>query len=178
MTGSKKSPVDPSADKAVFMAHAHKLEADAAERYTVLADQMEVHNNPELATLFRKLAHIEKIHAETIAKRIDLDALPRLAPWDMRWPGFESPEAVDAGAVDYMMSPHRALTIALAGEQAAVRFFDDLVNRAETPEIRTMAENFAEEEREHVRLMAEWLAKYPEADEEPDEDPDPPVMQA
>lgn len=177
MTGSKKDLTDPSADKAVFMAHAHKLETEAAERYAVLADQMEVHNNPELTALFRKLERIEKIHAETIAERADLDALSRLSPWDLQWPGFESPEAMDIGAVDYMMSAHRALSLALDGEKAAVRFFEALAQRAETPEIRTMAESFAEEEREHVRLMAEWLAKYPEADGEPAEDPDPPVMQ-
>ena len=35
-----------------LLAHAHELEREAVERYEELADQMEVHNQPELAKLF------------------------------------------------------------------------------------------------------------------------------
>ena len=37
-----------------LLAHAHRMEAEASERYAELADQMEVHNNDEVATLCRK----------------------------------------------------------------------------------------------------------------------------
>ena len=39
-----------------LMAHAYAIEAEAEERYRELAIQMEVHNNTEVAALFRKLA--------------------------------------------------------------------------------------------------------------------------
>ena len=35
----------------------------------------------------------------------------------------------------------------------------------------------AEEEKEHVTLMEEWLARYPASDAPPIDDPDPPVDQ-
>jgi hypothetical protein len=41
-----------------LLAHARDMEAEAAERYDDLADQMEVHNNHEVARLFRKLAEM------------------------------------------------------------------------------------------------------------------------
>jgi hypothetical protein len=34
----------------------------------------------------------------------------------------------------------------------------------------------AEDEREHVRLIGEWLARYPEPEPGWDEDPDPPAV--
>ena len=45
-----------------LLSHAHRMEAEASERYAELADQMEVHNNDEVAALFRKLSEIEGKH--------------------------------------------------------------------------------------------------------------------
>ena len=39
---------------------------DAVDRYKLLADQMETHNNPELVKIFRDLARAEGIHGEEI----------------------------------------------------------------------------------------------------------------
>jgi rubrerythrin len=49
-----------------LLAHARTMEAEAAERYDDLADQMEVHNNHEVARLFRKLAEIEAKHIAAV----------------------------------------------------------------------------------------------------------------
>ena len=35
-------------------------------RYEALADQMETHNNRDVAVLFRKLAEIEKLHVDNV----------------------------------------------------------------------------------------------------------------
>ena len=42
-----------------LLAYSLAIEQEAAERYAELADQMEVHNNHEVAELFHKLAVIE-----------------------------------------------------------------------------------------------------------------------
>ena len=49
-----------------FMAQALAMERDAAQRYEEIADAMEVHNNREVAQLFRTMAGYEARHAETI----------------------------------------------------------------------------------------------------------------
>ena len=48
---------------ALFLAHAIALEVEAAERYEELADVMEVHNNPEVAALFRQMSEFSRRHA-------------------------------------------------------------------------------------------------------------------
>ena len=48
---------------------AYQIEIDAVERYAMLADQMEIHNNPEMVAVFRDLARAEGIHAEEIKRQ-------------------------------------------------------------------------------------------------------------
>ena len=52
-----------TAPYADFMVQAYMMENDARDRYSEFADQMEVHNNLEVAQLFRRLARIEGLHA-------------------------------------------------------------------------------------------------------------------
>ena len=49
-----------------LLVHAHELEREAVERYEELAGQMEVHNQPELAELFHKMAAIEQLHVDKV----------------------------------------------------------------------------------------------------------------
>lgn len=160
-----------------LLAHAYAIEEDAHERYTVLADQMEVHNNPELAAMFRKLADIERLHAEKIRERASGMELPHMAPWDFNWLDAESPESSDLMEAHYLMTPHQALALALEGEQRAFRFFEQLAKRTSDNDIRKLAEEFAGEEREHIRIVEDLMTRYPEADEDWDDDFDPPNMQ-
>ena len=51
---------------AEFFAQALAIEIEASERYELLADQMDVHNNREIAAIFRKRAAIEAHHRDVI----------------------------------------------------------------------------------------------------------------
>ena len=51
--------------------------------------------------------------------------------------------------------------MALQGECYAAEFFADVAASASDPEVRKMAAELAEEEREHVTLVEKWLARYP-----------------
>ncbi|MCP4329670.1 MAG: ferritin family protein [Alphaproteobacteria bacterium] len=160
-----------------LLAHALAIEVEAEERYALLADQMEVHNNPQLATLFRKLSEIEGRHARQIEQRAAGLDLPEIAPWDYRWDDADSPESIDMTSLHYLMTPHHALRMALAAEERAARFFERLVETADNEDVKNLAAEFAEEERAHVNLVRELLARHPEPDSDWDEDMDPPVLQ-
>jgi len=170
-----------SSDKSLtvehMMARAYAIEREAEARYADLADTMQVHNNPELAELFGKMAEIEGRHAAKIKARAAGAELPYISPLAYRWPGTEAPENVDISVAHYLMTPHHALKMALAGEQRAVAYFKDLAGIAADADARALAEEFVEEEREHVRLIEDWLAKFPEPEAGWDEDHDPPVIQ-
>ena len=159
-----------------LLAHANALEVEAEERYSALADQMEAHNNAEVAKLFRKMAEIEGKHIQRVGELSKGFEVPHIAPWDLQWEG-EAPEAIDSSDVHYLMKPYHALQLALRHEKRAADFFAELVDTVENEEVRSMAKQLAEEEYEHVRLIEAWLNKVPKPDDNWSEDPDPPNTQ-
>jgi rubrerythrin len=164
------------ASLADLLAVAYQIEADAVERYELLADQMETHNNTELVAVFRDLARAEGIHRDEIRRLAgNLDVIAharRVAKW-----GHGSPEQADLDAAHYLMTPWHALQLALAGEKRALAFFQSVANGAKDPEIRAMAEEFVEEEAEHVNLVHRLLRRHAEPPESWSFDADPPVAQ-
>jgi rubrerythrin len=161
---------------AELLAVAYQIEADAVERYDLLAGQMEIHNNPELTAVFRDLARAEAIHRDEIqrlAGGIDIIAQARTAK---RAYG-ESPEQADLGSAHYMMTPWHALDLALTCEKRALAFFKSIVETATDPHVKKMAEEFAEEEAEHVNLVYRLMDKYLLPPHAWSEDLDPPTPQ-
>jgi rubrerythrin len=156
-----------------FMAQAYAMELDAQSRYADLADAMEMHNNREVAELFRKMSVIEGKHAAQIMAEMGWTQPPpyAVAP---AWEGFESAEAVPIDEVHYLMRPWHALQLALAAEQRAERFFAELAMSAHAEPVRKAAIELRDEEREHVELVKAWLAKVPQPEKDWAVDPDPP----
>lgn len=158
-----------------FLAHAIALEEESAVRFDELADALEVHHNTTVVGLFRKMAHFSRLHlAEVQASATGLD-LPRYAPWEFQWPDAESPEVVGSDTPHYKMTPHHALTLALESEKRGLAFYAEVAHTTPDPEVRTHAAHFAEEEAEHVRLLEDWLTRFPPPPSDWDDDPDPPT---
>ena len=170
---SKRPSVPKVASLADLFALAYQIEADAVERYTMLADQMETHNNPELVKVFRDLARAEGIHADEIRRLAgDIDVVAHAGRVG-GWKG-DSPEEVDLATAHYMMTPWHALQMALVGEKRALEFFTGVVETAKDGKIKQLAAEFVEEEAEHVNLVHRLLRKYPAPAEGWADDPDPP----
>jgi rubrerythrin len=156
---------------------AYRIEADAVERYRLLADQMEVHNNPELVAVFRDLARAEGLHAEEIRRQAgDIDVIAH-AERVGAWTRGDGPEEADLSSAHYMMTPWHALQLALAGEKRALAFFSRIAETAKDPKVKQMAEEFVEEEAEHVNLVHRLLRKYPPPPSGWARDSDPPISQ-
>jgi len=168
----KAAPV-PSASE--FMTHAYAMEAEAAERYAEFADSMEVHNNREVAELFRKLSRIEQRHADQILEQMGWKQSP-VSSANYRWEGTEGPETADPTELHYLMQPYHALQIALLNEKRAYDFFAHLAKVATNAGVRKGALEMKEEEAEHVRLIEEWLKRTPVPDSNWEADPDPPML--
>ena len=158
-----------------LLGYALAIEEEAAERYTELAHQMEVHNNREVAELFHKLAAIEAKHIANVKAKSEGRKLPSPTLWEPLWEGAESPEAMAYDDVHYLMTPYHALSLALGGERRAVAFFARVADGAEDADVKRIASRLRDEEQEHVTLMEEWLGRYPEPEHGWDEDLDPPA---
>lgn len=161
---------------AEFMLHAITLEDESARRFDELAGALGTHNNAEgVVALFRKMEHYSKQHlAEALDRAADMK-LPRLQPWEFKWPEAESPEMADIAESHYRMTVWHALNLALDSEKRGHAFYATLADRSADPDVRRMAAEFAEEEAEHVAILEQWLAKTPAPKEGWAEDPDPPV---
>jgi rubrerythrin len=157
-----------------FMTQAWVMEMEAAQRYADFADAMEIHNNREVAALFRKMAAIEGKHATQIMVEMGWKQPPAL-PADTRgWEGFEAPETTPGDEIHYLMQPYHALQLALINEQRAERFFAELERVATVESVRRAARELRAEEKEHVALVRAWIKKVPSPDSDWANDPDPP----
>jgi rubrerythrin len=157
-----------------FMAYAYAMEVEAVERYTELAEQMSTHHNREVSELFAKLARIEGKHRDQILARMNRASPPETGVF--RWETPEGPETTDYGELHYLMQPYHALKLAEHNERRAVEFFERFAAARVPAAVREAAREMAEEEREHVRLIQEWLARVPPPEPGWDEDMDPPAV--
>jgi rubrerythrin len=159
-----------------FLAHALELEVESVERYKELADSMEVHNNPEVAQLFRRLAEYSTLHAEEVRQRTQGMELPAIPPWDFKWNTPESPEAARMEEANYLMNTQQALGMALHNEIRGRDFYAEVAAHSPSREVRELAAEMVAEENGHVELLQRWLSRSARQAQEPQEDLDPPNM--
>jgi rubrerythrin len=161
---------------ATFLAHALAMENEAADRYDELADTMEIHNNPEVADLFRQMAGYSRLHAASVAERAAGHVLPALKSWQYRW---NTPEPPEVGAIEgthYLMTPYHALCFALDNEQRGRDFYAAEAKASRDPEVRRLAGEMAAEESEHVAELEAWIERTPKPDLDWDDDPDEAIV--
>jgi len=166
----------PGGAYADFMAQAYTMEIEASQRYAEFAEQMEVHNNLEVAQLFRKLAGIEGLHAKQILDEMGWPQMPEPV-YALQWAGGEPPESAPGTELHYLMQPWHALELALNNEKRAEKFLAGIAKSPGTPaEVRKLAAEMAAEETEHVRLIKAWMKRVPKPDRDWSRDPDPPFL--
>ena len=159
---------------AAFFAQALAIEDEAAERYALLADQMEVHNNAEVAAIFHRMASVEREHRGEIDRRAG-DAKIAGDPAQFKWLDPDGPEATAFEDAHYLMTPRRALSLARFNEQRAVDYYEAIAAAATDPRIAAFAAEMAADERKHVTWVDGWMATYAPDEPDWDEDTDPPV---
>ena len=166
-----------SSKVALFLAHSIALENEAAERYAELADMMEVHNNPDVAVLFRQMSEFSRQHAQSVEDRaVNFQPLPQLKSWEYRWNAPVPPEVGDITGTHYLMAPYHALEFALANEKRGHEYYSRMASDSDDDDVIRLASEFAEEERDHVQELEQWLARTPRPAQGWDEDPDPALV--
>lgn len=155
--GRAPPEITPPKSTSELIAMALAMEREAAARYDELATEMARHGNHELADLFEGLGAEERKHEAHIGRWLGpgISEPPAIA---FEW---RSPESIDqdeenaAGSV-YLMTPYRALRLAVHNEERAFDFFSWIAATAADPDIRAHAETIAKEELDHVvRLRLE-----------------------
>jgi rubrerythrin len=153
-----------------FLAHALAMEQEAADRYHELADMMEAHRNDAVAKLFREMCRYSEMHRDSIRARAGAAELPALRSWQYRW--RTPPEVGGEEAFDYMIQPFNALKYARGNELRSMKYYRSVAGDAADPQLRQLAGEFADEEREHVQALDRWLAQTPRPSASFADDPD------
>lgn len=143
-----------------FLAHAIRLEREAADRFDQLADAMESCSNREVGRLFRKLANYSRMHLAEARARAGFRDIPELKHEEYKWPGLESPETAAIWAADPFVGRDQALDIALEAETASYQYYKDILDTTADPEIKVFAKEFTEEESEHVAELQNWIRAH------------------
>lgn len=161
---------------ATFLAHSAELETEARDRYEELADAMEMHHNHEVANFFRRMVREANLHLQDVAELSEGIELPELKVWDFDWPDAEPPETASYEAVHYRMSLRQAMTLALANEWAAERYYRDYAGQNNDAETIRVATQFADEEVQHASELERLISQLPENGEFFREEDDEPNM--
>jgi rubrerythrin len=160
-----------------FLAHAHALEQELAERYGEMADSMQVHNNPAVAQLFRELADRGEEHAAELIGRAQGMDLPQIPPWEYQWLGLDMPGPEDCmQQLHYQMTSSQALQLALRIEQCAGTFYQRSLQDSTDAEIKGLAREMLGSKQKHLRLLLDWQSREAAVQVEAQEDLDPPHM--
>jgi rubrerythrin len=146
------------------------MEQEAVDRYLELADMMEAHHNEAVSAVFRDMSRFSGMHRDSIVKRAAAIALPKLKSWEYRW--RTPPEVGDEDGFNYLMEPYHALKYARTNEMRSMKYYRAVAAEARDAELRRMASEFADEEKEHVLALDRWIAQTPRPSMTFTEDPE------
>ncbi|HUO54380.1 MAG TPA: 2Fe-2S iron-sulfur cluster-binding protein [Rhodoblastus sp.] len=142
-----------------FLAHAIKVEEDAAIHFDGLAAAMEQCGNAEVGKLFRQLAGYSRLHLKEAKDRAKGKDLSAQIPPDYVWPEHATPERTSLLAGDADVSRLDALRAALVGEKRGYEFYYAVSGTSKIPEVVELAKEFVKEEAEHVKILEAWIAR-------------------
>lgn len=149
-------------DITVFLAHAVELERESARRYVELAECMRTDGNKPVEAFFRKMAEFSRKHYADAMERGGFRSLPALKAGEFMWPDGVSPEQFGWIGVDAMIDVSHALELALESERRGQSFYADIASSTADYEVGIMAQEFADEEAEHVAELEKWIERYSE----------------
>ncbi|HZD26536.1 MAG TPA: ferritin family protein [Alphaproteobacteria bacterium] len=149
-----REPDTGVASLAELVGIAHAFEAEAVRRYDLLAREMDRHGAADTAATFRALSEEERRHVGAVAAWAERlhEPLPPPEPFVWRLPE-DLAESWDAVAGSALLTPYRALAIAVTNEERAFAYYAYIAAHADEPRIAEAAEEMAEEELRHAMLL-------------------------
>lgn len=151
----KAEPAGSLASLDELFALANAMEQEAATRYAQLAEEMARQGKSALATVFNELAAAEREHVDSVQRWSQSRRGKAPDPSLVRW---EAPATLDSDETveirgSKLMTPYRALAMAVRNEERAFAFWSYLAAFAKDPEIKRAAESMASEELGHVAML-------------------------
>ena len=138
-----------------LFALAHAMEQEAAKRYDALAEEMRGQGKDDLADVFAKLAAAEREHVDSVTRwsqsRRGKSPDSALVRWEA--PETLDPEAAAQLRTSRLMTPYRALAMAVRNEERAFAFWSYLAAYSDDADVKKASEAMAKEELGHVATL-------------------------
>jgi rubrerythrin len=151
----KSEPAGAVGSLEELFAIANAMEQEAADRYESLAEDMLAQGKHSLASVFDRLAAAERKHVDSVASwsqsRLGRPPNPDLVRWDA--PETFDPETASEITKSRLMTPYRALSMAVRNEERAFAFWSYVAGFAEDPNVKMAAEAMAREELGHAAIL-------------------------
>jgi rubrerythrin len=142
-----------SLDELLALACAMGLET--VSQYANLAIEMRRQTNQSLAEVFEQLASAQRRHVESVTRWSESRLGRKPDPAMIRWKGPKTFDADTAAEItaSRLMTPYRALSMAVRSQERAFAFWSYVTARAEKGEMKQAAETMAREELERVAML-------------------------
>ncbi len=138
-----------------LFALAHAMELEAANKYDSFAEDMRGQGKDDLAEVFKRLAAAEREHVDSVTQwsqsRRGKSPDPALVRWEA--PETLSPDAAAEVKTSRLMTPYRALAMAVRNEERAFAFWSYLAAYSRDADIKKASEAMAREELGHVATL-------------------------
>jgi rubrerythrin len=145
-----------------FLAHAVKLEHEAALIYAKSAEVVAGSENQDTVAFFREMAGFANMHLSDVMARAgykDLSELPQLS---YQWGDHSAPETMSPiPASGDIIDLDSAMTRALDAERRAVAYYEEAAQSSLDSQVRALALEFAAEERGHVLALERFMGLKP-----------------
>ena len=135
------------------------IEVEAFQRYMLFAAQLGQRDPSDAGSVFQSMAANERKHGEQLAKRRRTHYGD--TPQRVKLDDIFDVEAPDVGLPRWNMSPRKAFEVALAAEQKAFAFYDQVLPSVKQPDVRALFEELRDEEAEHIHMVEAIIAKLP-----------------
>lgn len=130
---------------------ANAIEVEAVARYRQLAELMEQRGETETAEVFREMGAIEEKHVDMVAHRAKALGRELLPPTEFSWRlPPELGASWDEMRRSTLLTPYRALAIAVTNEERAFAHYSYIAAAANDAEVAREAETLAQEELAHA----------------------------
>ncbi len=152
------------------------IEVEAYERYKLFSAQLGHRFPGDAASVFTFMAENEAKHGSDLAERRKAKFGDK--PARVTRSEIYDVEAPNVGAARTNMSTLKAFELCLASEKKALSFYEEALPYVTDPDIKKLFEELCEEEKEHVELIQNAIAKLPPdaAEEWEDDEDDLPML--
>ncbi len=147
-----------------FLAQAVLLERESEAGYAQLVELTKAKGDADASAFFIEMVGFSRMHRETAMSRAGFASQADVAEW-LNSQSATLPEGATelppAAEVRSPLDLDAAMSLTLAAEKCGVVYYENVAASTDDDEIRTLAHEFAAEERSHVLALERFMGLKP-----------------